>query len=172
MKKSLPDKLARLLKGAKDTKEAWKRLDERFADRYGSIRTILKKLTEADLGSGKPWERLERLDFEIASAVHLLEQLEAENKLKDDINLVTSLVKKLPQEMKREWIRWLSSQEPEPEPGNTEWDKFREWMVEQKKGIKRERWYDEPDSKSPQVGVKTTCGKCGRSGHRADPTHK
>merc|ERR1711867_252896 len=49
LKKSLDSKLLYIIRGAKDRKEAFRRLDEHFADRTGSIRTILRNLVAVDL---------------------------------------------------------------------------------------------------------------------------
>ena len=145
LRRALPDKLARMLKGVTSSREAWARLDERFADRVGSIRTVIRQLQEADLSASKSYEKMERLDQEIRHATYLLQGLEAENKLSEDLNLVGHLLKKLPSEMRREWVRHRSSITPDPTPGETEWPHFVEWVRGQKKSALIERWYDEAD---------------------------
>ena len=53
LRKALPNSLQHLSKGCRDLQEGWKRLDERFSDRIGAIRAVLKNLVEADVGKGK-----------------------------------------------------------------------------------------------------------------------
>merc|ERR1711867_226310 len=75
LRKSLSEPLVFVIKGARTVKEAWARLDERFADRVGAISSILTNLENADLGRGRLYEKVERLDGEIKQATHLLEEL-------------------------------------------------------------------------------------------------
>ena len=88
LRKSLDDKLKYIIRGALERKEAWRRLDEHFADRVGSIRSVLKNLEKVDLGRGKLFERLDRLSNEIDHAEHLLKELKASDKISGDIDLV------------------------------------------------------------------------------------
>ena len=89
--------------------------------------------------------------------------LQAERKLSEDLNLISVLVRKLPSELRREWVRWCSSLVPQPTPGEDEWPKFAEWVEAQRLTALKERWYDEPESNKV---VKVTCRRCGSSNHK------
>ena len=71
-------------------------MDDRFADKFGSIRAILKNVSEMDVSRGKLYDKLEKMLFELEHASYLLQELQAEEKLHADINLVGPLVRKLP----------------------------------------------------------------------------
>ena len=165
LRRAMPDKYQALLKGISTTKEAWSRLDERFADRVGQIRTVLKHLHEAELGAGKGYEKIERLDQEVSHASYLLRGLKAENKLVEDLNLVNNLVKKLSAEQRREWVKWSAELSPEPIPGESEWPHFVKWVKAQRKSALKERWLDEGESSKSSVS-KVSCRRCGSHQHK------
>ena len=41
-----------------------------------------------------------------------------------DIELVGLLIKKLPGELRRDWVDWSSAQDPEVVPGKNEWPSY------------------------------------------------
>ena len=147
--------------------ECWRRLDEKFADRVGAIRSVLRNLMEVDLSKGKHYEKIERLDFEIQNAQYLLRELQADQRLSQDLGLVGTLLKKLPPDFRKEWVKWSSSQETAAVPGETEWGQFLVWLQEQRKAGLADRWYDEADSpRLPPTQPKFACSKCGSRNHR------
>ena len=109
LRKSLDQKLLYIVRGARDRKEAWRRLDEHFADRAGSIRTVLRNLVSVDISKGKLFERLDRLKNEIEHAHYLLKGLKAEGKLAGDVELVAKLLEKLPSKLREKWVDWSTS---------------------------------------------------------------
>ena len=103
----MPNNLKDLIKGARTAKECWQRLDERYSDRPGSIRQVLKNLQDVDISRGKSYERVEKLSVAIKNAYYLLEELKASSKLSEDLGLVGHLLRKLPPELRREWNRYV-----------------------------------------------------------------
>ena len=95
LRRSLDKKLHYIICGAKDRGEAWKRLDEYFADRMGSIKSILEGLKKLDLSKGKTYEKLDMLKNEIDHATYLLKGLKAKMCLTGDMGMVSCLVMKL-----------------------------------------------------------------------------
>ena len=171
LKKSMPANLKDLLKGARELQECWNRLDERFCDRPGAIRQILRRLQELDASKGKSYERVEKVVFAIKNATYLLENLDAACKLHEDLNLVGLILKKLPHDLKREWTRHVSEVKPEPIPGVTEWPVFMDWLETQKKVALKERFYDEAEdnrssSSSSSSHHRSECRRCSSTNHR------
>ena len=157
LKRSLDGSLQYIIRGSKERREAWARLDEHFADRVGQIRLIMKNLSNLDLSKGKMYQKVEKLCNEIRQAEYLLKELKAGDRLKGDIELVGSIIKKLPQEARRDWVDWSSSQEEEVIPGESEWPVFLKWLAKVRKAALRDRWYDDGETKpSSSAGEKTT----------------
>ena len=61
LRKSLDSKLLYIVRDAKDLKEAWRRMDEHFVDRAGSIKVILKNLMNVDASKGRSFKESTRL---------------------------------------------------------------------------------------------------------------
>ena len=79
LRKALDSRLQYIIRGAKDRKEAWKWLDEHFADRVGSIHSVLRGLTSLDILKGKTYKKLDKLKNEIDHTTYLLKGLRANN---------------------------------------------------------------------------------------------
>merc|ERR1711867_31510 len=146
LRKSLDAKLLYIVRGAKDRKEAWRCLDEHFADRAGSIRTILRNLVAIDLSKGKLYERVDKLKNEIEHAQYLLKGLKAEGRLAGDIELVGRLLEKLPARLREKWVDWSTAQGQDLVPGEDEWPSFLEWLAQVRRAAMKDRWYDEQEA--------------------------
>ena len=66
LRKPLLEDLQYLLKGAQKREVAWARLGEKFDDKVGQVRWIMKNLYDVDLTKGKTYEKIEKLSFEIS----------------------------------------------------------------------------------------------------------
>ena len=120
LRRSLDNKLCYIIHGAKDRGEAWKRLDEHFADRTGSIQSILKGLMVLDLSKGRTYMKLDKLKNEIDHATYLLKGLRAELHLTGDMDMVSSLVRKLLMDHCQDWVKWSTTRGEELHPGENE----------------------------------------------------
>ena len=97
-----------------------------------------------DLSKGRTYEKLDRLKNEIDHATYLLRGLRAESRLTGDMDMVSSLVRKLPMDHRQDWVKWSSTRGEELHPVENEWPVFRLWLERARKTALKGRWYDEP----------------------------
>ena len=102
LKKSLPQKYKYLLKGAGTMSTAWARLNDKFGKPVNSVLAVLQRLMDLDL-KGKPYERVEQMAFEVEQCEDLLETMEAKDRLRTEVELVTILVRKLSEYFENDW---------------------------------------------------------------------
>ena len=95
---------------------AWSRLGERFGKPVNAVMTILRDLHSLDL-KGKPYEKVEALSFEVSHCEDMLKELDAADRLRTEVGLVTNLVVKLADHFQHEWWSWSSSQDEDLVPG-------------------------------------------------------
>ena len=166
---AVPQQQRHMVDGSETLPEAWDRLDEKFGDRRLSIITVQRNLMAVDLSKVKEYEKVEKLYDEINRALRLLKQLGSDDNIVKDLQIVSRLVEKLPENLQVDWSRHATKSSEPLLPGLTEWNKFMEWLNQERKAALLRRDYQEArknDQPSNTSSTKPYCSHYRSLGHR------
>ena len=168
LKRSIPSQHHHLIEGSSRISEAWKRLDEKYADKITASIMVQESLVNLDL-KGKEFEKIERLQDEIQRALRLLDSMGARKLLTDDLRIIGRLVSKLPENLQLAWSRH-AAEEPGVTDKGASWTRFVGWLDKERQAALIRRQYHLLGGGGVKEGEasqrsKLYCSRCKSHGH-------